>query len=488
MIFFNRSLEAGGIENPANNIYDVLSTSGDMSTDAGISLTHNTPLTHHAAWKGINLLAGTVGRIPCHVYRLDADRNKMRDSRHPAYQLIRYQPAPELNALNWYQIMMGHVLTRGNHYSYIRRDGSGEPEQIWPLNPDYVTPVMSDNNLWYVYRHPAAGIERKLDYSSILHIKGMGFDGLSGYSLVEHMKNSLGSALAGEKFGNQFFKNGATPAIILMAPGKLNQEQANQIRDHWNGMQTGLSNAHKTAVLQAGVEPKTVSLSPSDSQLIESKKFSLIEFANWLGIPPHKLGDSSRTAYNSLEAENQNFLDEALDVWLVAIEQEFRNKLLTESQKIGETHVIEFQRDALVRANLQAKALYYRQATAGHPWESVNEIRRKQNLPTLGGEYDKLIAPNNNFGSPGNDNARAMARAALDYAIDKMRHRVKKDFHRRLKKHGDPAATMREVKREHYNVIIDNLTPPANVLANLDGIQASEVIEEAATAVFIQEK
>ena len=474
MIFCNAAHRT--LEDPRTSLLNWPDEGGTVAT-SGIKLTADTSLKYHAVWKAVNLLGFTVARIPRHVYKRDGD-DRRRAPEHPAAKLLRREPVPGMSPATLDMVMMGHLLLRGNHYRYIQRNPAGEPIELWPLDPRNVSMVLENEQPYYVYMSPQ--LTRKLNYDDVLHIRGMGFDGWKGYSVIEYMRNSLGLGMATEQYASRFFSNGAEARVVLTTDGWLKPEQKKEIKASWETMHKGFENAHRTAVLQGGMDVKQMSVNAADAQLIESAAFNLKAVANWFMVPPHKLGDNTRQAYNSIEAENQSFLDEAVDGWLVVIEQEMNSKLLTREQFDRDTHFIEFNRDALVRMSLQAKALYYRQATAGHPWETVNEIRRKQNLSTMGPEFDRLIPPRSSFGpdSKANDRAQASATDALEAAKGRVVQRLNKAIRHKMKEAGcDLTQATGDAELVHGSIVRQMLFPVARTVAELSGQDVSQLVE-----------
>lgn len=297
-------------------------------------------------------------------------------------------------------------------------------------------------------------------------------------------------------YTNKFYANGARPSILLEHPGTVDEEVSQRLRKQWNKMYSGLDNAHKTAVLENGMSASVLGLSAREAQLIDGLEFSIRDVANWFGLPPHKLGDNSRTAYNSLESENQSMLDDCFDFWWVDWEEEVWKKLLSEDEKQGDTHVVEFVRQAMVRADLKSRALYYKQATAGRPWMTPDDVRSLETMNALGGEAATFKDPTNNFGSEDSEpepeaepeeeeeeeSARDMenaARRALGDVVTRMRKRFRIHLDKTVKNTG---ASLTEARNqtwgEHGQLIIEALEPCAKVMAGIQGRTFDDVMDE----------
>lgn len=374
-------------------------------TDSGVTVNKKKALQYSPFWRGVNLISRDVGKLPLFVYQRDGS-GKRRAIEHPAFRLLRRKPNAEMTAFTFRETLQSHALTRGNGYAYIDRRGDGAPSQLILLNPDNTYPVRANGTLWYVV--DVRGDQRKITAQDILHIRGLGDDGLIGYDVISYAKNSLGRGIGAAEYTSRYFKNDGTPGMVLEYPGTLSPEAFRKLKAEWSAMHSGLENKHKTAILENGMKLNQYSVRAKDTQLIETRTFELREVANWLGIPPHKLGDTARTSYNSLEQENQSYLDDALDPWLVKWEEECWDKLLTEDEKRNDTHVVEFLRNALVRADLAARGNFYHQGLQDG-WFNRDEVRAMENMnPMPDGIGQKYYIPLN-MGVASNENPDEIA-------------------------------------------------------------------------------
>lgn len=394
MSLIARLFERRSIENPAVSLDDPAAWDllGAEKTSTGVRVSRRTTLGYSPFWRGVNLISRDVAKLPLFVYKRVGD-GKERDANHPAYAVLRNKPNAEMTSFIFRQVLQSHALIEGNGYAFIDRDGAGNPMELIPLDPTATYPVRENGRLWYVTQ--VGQKLRKLDPSNVLHIKGLGYDGLVGYSIIHMARESIGLGVALRDYGSRFFRANARPGVVLEHPAKISNEAAKRIRDSWNEMHSGLDNAHKTAILEEGMKLTVMSINAKDSQLLESRQFEIREIANWFGVPPHKLGDTTRTAFASLEQENQSYLDDALDPWLVVWEEECREKLLSEREKESDSHTVEFLRQALVRANLKDRGAFYNTALQGG-WMNRDEIRARESMnPLPNGEGQKFYTPLN---------------------------------------------------------------------------------------------
>lgn len=393
-------------ENPAvplssladGDTYDALTGGG--STSSGVKVTRDKTLGLSAIWRGVNLIAGDVGRHAFRVYQYDG-AGMVPDRAHQAALVMR-RPNDMMTPFTFRQTLQAHALLDGNGYSYIQRDEAARPIELLPLDPSRTWPVRVGGVLWYVFEtdYPVKGRRRtkgmvKIPAADMLHIKGLGFDGLCGYGVVQILRETIGGAIASRDYGTRFFKNDGRPGVVLEVPAGMKEAAVTNLRESWSKMHEGLANAHRTAILRDGV--KLVPLGAAnarDAQLLENREFDSREIANVLGVPPHKLGDPSKTAYNSLESENQGYQEDTLDRWFVSWEQEADSKLLTEEEKANESHCCKFDARPISRVALAARGSYYSQAIM-NGWLNRDEVRGYENLnPIPGGkgkDYDRPV-------------------------------------------------------------------------------------------------
>gem|GEM_PF-349941 len=477
---FSRSLEnpSTPLSAPDDWLFDSL---GSFRASSGVNVNRETALTYDAYWRCVALISGDVAKLPLCVYERQG-KGKAEAEAHPAYRLLMYEACPDVSALDFKRVLSVHALTEGNGYAYIQRDGAGRPLELWPLSPMKTYPVRANTKLWYVTevgREP-----RRLAAEDVFHLKGLSFDGLVGYSAVAKMRETLGLGLAAQNFGSIFFRNNARPNVILKHPGKLKPEAKTNLRESWERMHSGLENAHRTAVLEEGMDLVPLMHNARDSQLLELRGFNRIEVCNFFGVPPHKVGDSSRTSYNSLEQENEAYVDDGggLGFWLPQWCSEAWRKLLTEEEKAGLTHFFAFKLRQLLRANLSARTAYY-VAMVSNGILSPNEVRDEEGYNPREGGDDYLTPLNMNNGSEDpstdeEDNSEESKslpaglleaqQAVLADALGRMARRLGAAARRAAKKPASFLASLDALAQEHGAVIAE-ATQPALAAARLTG-------------------
>lgn len=456
-------------ENPRFSLNDP--TAWDLFLDgkpasSGQRVNGEIALTHSPWWRGVNLLSSDVGKLPLFVYLRNGE-GKSRDRQHPAYPLLRRKPNPFMVAFQFKKLLTSHAVNLGNGYAYIFRGPDMSPQELLPLDPGCTYPVRENGRLWYVTE--VNGEKRKLPAEDVLHIKGLSYDGLVGYPVWEKARESLGLGLGARKYGAVYFKNSASLNIALEYPGNLGDKEVTTLRNTWERMHTGLDNVHRIGLLKGGMKLHQFGSNARDSQLLELRKFDILDVANFLNLPPHKLGDTTRTAYASVEQENLSYLSEGLDPWLVCWEEECWDKLLTEEEKAQDTHYVEFLREALLRTSLVDLGNFLRTALGGRPWMTLNEARGKMNLdPKPDG--DEILEPlnmgkggaDNQPSDPAKGNAAVLAEAARDMALDAAQRCVRRIGHAADRAAEKPHAFLpwlEDLTAQHVGTVTEMLAP-----------------------------
>lgn len=381
----NLSFWNSGLKEPSEWLRLAL---GATPTHSGVTVNGYTALTFASVWKAVNLIAGDLALMPTLLYKRTENENRERATSHTAFVLLKRRPNRFMSAATFKQIIQSHALLWGNGYARIIRNARGEPVEMIPLLPNVTKPVIEDGRLWYETRlgsnlDKGQSIETvRLRPANVLHIRGLGFDGLSGYSVISLARNSWGLGLAAEKHGSHYFKNYATPQGVLEnVGGRPSAETVAQTRDDWSTFQSG-ENEHSIALLYGGTKFVPMSMSNKDSQYLESRQFQRTEVASWFNLPAHKVNDLERATFSNIEALNRDYLNTALMRWLVTWEQECNEKLLTEEEKNNDTHFFEFLTAALLRGDTITRYQSYDLGLRARFLRPA-EVRRMENMNTV---------------------------------------------------------------------------------------------------------
>lgn len=352
-------------------------------SDAGVVVNEATALQSSPVWAATRVISEGVACLPLKLYeRIDNGRRVAAE--HPLYSLLHDQPNKNTPAMPFREALQAHALLWGNGFAEIERDVLGRPLALWILPPQCMTTEQDDEGApYYIYRHPKYG-QTVYEARDIFHLRGLGFDGFQGYSVVSMARESLGLTVAAEKFGAKFFGQGARPSGVVTLPGHLSDEAFARLKRDFAETHSGVSNAHRVAFLEQGMQWQTIGIPPEDAQFLQTRSFQIGEVARWFNIPVSKLRDSGGANYASLEQENMAFLSETLRPWLIRWEQEISAKLLLPHEKpaMYAEHLV----DAILRVDLAAR---YNAYAIGRNWGwlSVNDIRAKEGMdPVDGGD------------------------------------------------------------------------------------------------------
>ncbi|EKA01332.1 portal protein [Streptococcus sp. GMD4S] len=361
-------------------------------TTSGKTVNERTALQTTAVYACVRILSETIASLPLHVYRY-SEGGKAKDTEHVLYTLLHDEPNPDMTSFVFRETLMSHLLIWGNAYSQILRDRSGQVIGLYPLLPDQMSVHRSEKGkLFYVYNRyeeDNPNFQEKgsivLSQEEVLHIPGLGFDGLIGYSPIALAKNAVGITLACEEYGASFFGNGANPGGVLEHPGILKDPA--KVRDSWNAVYQGTRNAHKVAVLEEGMSYKQIGIPPEEAQFLETRKFQINEIARLFRIPPHMVGDLEKSSFSNIEQQSLEFVKYTLDPWVVRFEQALKKSLLLPEEK--KTHFIKFNVDGLLRGDYQSRMNGYAIGRQ-NGWLSTNDIRELEELnpipPEEGGD------------------------------------------------------------------------------------------------------
>lgn len=357
-------------------------------TTAGKAVTQRSAMQMTAVYSCVRILSEAIASLPLHLYRYTESGGKEKATDSPLYFLLHDEPNLEMTSFVFRETLMTHLLLWGNAYAQIIRNGKGEVTALYPLMPDRMTVDRDENGrLYYEYMVSTddAPINKKstvrLPPYDVLHIPGLGFDGLVGYSPIAMAKNSIGMAIACEEYGAKFFANGAAPSGVLEHPGTI--KDPSRVRKSWTQTFGGSSNAHKVAVLEEGMKYTPISISPEQAQFLETRKFQIDEIARIFRVPPHMVGDLEKSSFSNIEQQSLEFVKYTLDPWVVRWEQSLSRALFTVDEK--KQYFCKFNVDGLLRGDYQSRMNGYATARQ-NGWMSANDIRELENLDRISAE------------------------------------------------------------------------------------------------------
>ena len=390
---FNNPRDAPKVPDIRNDVRDSGTLFVFGRANSGEQVDEKSAMQIATVYACVRLLAESVAQLPLHLYRVTDHDGQEKAQDHPLYKILYREPNPEMTRFSYIEAVMTHLLLWGNSYSQIIRDGKNNVLGLYPLLPENVEIDRTESGeLYYIYHaytNEVPGEKNKdviFQRDEVLHIPGLSFNGLVGFSPIAMMKNALGTTMAVEKYGSAFFKNGAQPAGVLEHPGVLKDPQ--KIRDNWTRAYGGPGNAHKVAVLEEGMQYKPISLPPEDSQFLSTREFGVEEICRIFRVPPHLVQDLKRSTFNNIEHQGISFVQYTLMPWLARIEQAIVKDLLMEDEK--ELFFPKFNVDGLLRGDYKSRMDGY-SIGISTGIISPNEARRKENMPPLpdeeGGDF-----------------------------------------------------------------------------------------------------
>ena len=355
---------------------------------SGKAVTERSAMQMTAVYSCVRILAEAVAGLPLNLYRYTEDGGKEKAIDHPLYLLLHDEPNPEMSSFVFRETLMTHLLLWGNAYAQVIRNGKGEVVALYPLMPNKMTVDRDERGqLYYSYqRSNDEAIRSKgqtviLRPSDVLHIPGLGFDGLVGYSPIAMAKNAIGMAIACEEYGAKFFANGAAPGGVLEHPGTIKDPQ--RVRESWQSTFGGSGNANKIAVLEEGMKYTPIGISPEQAQFLETRKFQINEIARIFRVPPHMVGDLEKSSFSNIEQQSLEFVKYTLDPWVIRWEQSIQRTLLSQGEKAH--YFVKFNLEGLLRGDYQSRMNGYATARQ-NGWMSANDIRELENLDRIPAE------------------------------------------------------------------------------------------------------
>lgn len=369
------------------------------SSISGNAVDEKTAMRNSAVYSCVKILSESVASLPLHVYRY-TDGGKEKAVNHPLYFLLHNAPNEEMTAFVFLETTMAHLLLWGNSYAQILKNRAGQVIGLYPLLPSKMTVERNDGGeLEYRYRRfteENPNFKDKgeiiLPRAEILHVAGLGFDGLIGYSPIAMAKNAIGLSIACENFGSKFFANGARPLGILKTPTLVKHPE--KLQESWQSMYGG-ENAGKVAILEQGMEYETISIPPDDAQFLQTRKFQIAEIARIFRVPLHFLNELDRATFSNITQQSLEFVMYTLTPWLTRLEQALNKSLFSASER-GK-YFVKFNLAGLLRGDYESRVKGYCQMIQNGVM-SINDVRELEDLNKIPAETGgDLHIVNGNF-------------------------------------------------------------------------------------------
>jgi HK97 family phage portal protein len=359
-------------------------------TEAGVRISEDTALTYGAVYACTRIIAETVASLSWHVFRERANGGKDRVPGR-VQTVLRDLANPETSAFAFREQMIASALLWGNGFAEIERDGAGRVVNLWQLAPDRVQPDRTaSGRLVYVIDNRLQP-DTILEADEVMHLHGLGFDGITGYSIVRLAARSIGIGIAGDKFGGAFYGNGTALSGVLQTDVTLTDPQRENLRQSWKEMYQGPDKAFSPAVLEAGLKWQSLGMPMTDAQFLENRKFQVTDIARWFRVPPHKLADLERATFSNIEQQSIEFVQDTIMPWAIRLEQEANRKLFGQNR---EGFFTKLNLNSLLRGDAESRFKAY---AIGRQWGwlSANAILELEDMNPIGPQGDVYLAPVN---------------------------------------------------------------------------------------------
>lgn len=370
------ALFARALERRASSPYTAAFLRGDDLPNAwgpnGTVVTESSALHASTVYACVSLVAETIATLPFHVFRRLENGGAERAVAHRAYRLLHDEPNPDMSSVSFWECLVGWLELWGNAYAQIVADTLGQPVALWPLRADRMGVERRDGRLVYRYRVGAEIVE--LDARSVLHLRLLSTDGVTGLSRVQLAALAIGQEMSAQAYGERLFWNNSRPGGIISVQGQLSPEAGERIKAVWESAHRGPNNAGRVAVLQEGATWQSVGMPPQDAQWIEARKLNKTEICGIYHVPPHKIGDLERATFANIEEQNIDWAVTGIRPRARRIEAEVQRQLLSG----GEYYAL-LALDGLLRGNTQTRHQTY---ALGRQWGyySVNDVRQLEDL------------------------------------------------------------------------------------------------------------
>lgn len=405
-------------------IYNALS--GGLPAWSGEPVSMDTALGLSTVWACNKIISESVGFLPLNMMQMTGKTSQLATG-HPLCSALRHGPNVEMTSQNFRELLTSHEVMQGNGYAQIiRRSGTGTAIELYPIQPQMVFPdreKTGQKRLVYVVRE-----ERQPDRTytvqrdkpqDILHIRGLGWDGVRGYSVITMARQSMGTAIAQERNVANFYAKGGRIPYILKHPSKFaNDKEYEKFAANWEKV---YSDPHKVPVLEGELDYKQIGLSAADAQLVESRQFTIPEICRWFSVFPTIVGDLSHATFSNIEALMDQFVRMTLMTHLTRWEQEAWRCILTPDEKASGGYFFTHDLSALLKADFLTRMQgYAMMLNTGK--NSINEVRGMEGENPIDGGDEHFVqvnqAPLTNMQSAAPATARIKVGSSADKSAD----------------------------------------------------------------------
>ena len=337
----------------------------------------NTALTFSTVFACVRVIAESIATLPLFVYKRDGN-NKIKAINHPLYSLLHDAPNNECTSVSFIESLITQILLVGNGFVEIVRDNFNIVKELHLIDSNKIR-IFRDTNNTILFEYNSDGVLITLSKSQVMHIAGLGWNGIIGLSPISMMRKQITTGLHQDNFALDFFSNGVKKVPIISHPSRLNQDAKNNLKESFReAWEKGI------VVLEEGMKIDPITMNLSDAQFLESRRFSVEEICRIFRVPPHLIGDLSRSTNNNIEHQSIEFVTHTIRPWCVRIEKALNSYLLNHLEK--KKYYIEFNLDGLLRGDTLTRQ-QANQIKLNNGVLTRNEWRRQENLNEVEDEY-----------------------------------------------------------------------------------------------------
>jgi HK97 family phage portal protein len=360
------------------------------STTAGERVTPGNALTVSAYFAALRAISEDIAKMPWELFRRDDDGNKTLAMDDDRFALTNDDPNSEMGRIAFKEVMQQWGLGWGNGYAHIVRDNGANPVALWPIHPSrvevervFLDEAQTQSEIVYKVKISNDGMGRDrmmlIPQEDMFHLHGVGDNGITGYSVLQFGAESIGIGIATQTFKGAFFGNGTAFGRVIEHPAQLTDTARANLRNSLNKVYQGAGQGFQNLVLDEGMKLAQNNgwISPEDAQLLEESEFSITDIARWFRIPPHKIQQLLHPTFNTLEQQNQEYVNDTLGPWMERWDQEAERKLLFKDER--RSMFWDHDKFTLIQGDFKTRADYYNKLIFSGVLEP-NEARRRENF------------------------------------------------------------------------------------------------------------
>ena len=374
--WFSRKKEQRNIDQKTADFIKGVDVDTGQVSNSGVDVDEESALKISTVYACVKVIAETIASLPLALLKELTNGDSEKAKQHPLYTVLHDVPNGEMTSFTFRELMMTNLLLWGNAYALIKRDSAGHVVELYPLKSKNMVVERDSVTDKIKYRYTNnKGLTKTYTTKQVLHIPAFTFDGVVGVSPITYAREAMGLALATEEFGARFFGNGARPGGVLEHPGVVKDPE--RLRESWNKVYQGTKNSHKVAVLEEGMKYHEVGMSPEDSQFLQTRSFQITEICRIFRVPPHMIGDLSRSTFSNIEHQSIDFVVHTIRPWITRWEQAISKSLLNDAER--SIYYAKFNVNGLMRGDFASRMSGYAIARQ-NGWMSANEIRALEDM------------------------------------------------------------------------------------------------------------